>query len=471
MPHSHHSHSGQFCAHATCTLEEMVQQAISLKMDTFALTEHIPRDTADLYPEEVDAQKLVEIFDAYYPEALRLREKYASQITILIGFEGEWIRPSSHTIIKDLLSRYKFDFFVGSIHHTLTKPIDFDHDMYYEARTIAGGSDEDVFAAFFDEQYDMLKALTPPLVGHFDLIRLKSDDPERNWTTMPAVWEKIVRNLDFVASYGGILELNSSAIRKGMSEPYPKAEICKEFVKKGGRFALSDDSHATSQVGLNFSKVLSFVENTGIEEIHYFTPKTDNNPNAQSIQPRKCLLLVNKGKDPLVLPLLFQIDSGGKSVIPYKCYGCDKQPVFRPSALFSHFLEHINEAEDYTERLATEVLEEINAKDLTQKQKTTQSNLLRKQRLDFAGPEKIAQAKLKHEQAAQHEQYSIRTRILICSIHSPRPNSATPLAKNYTLSRCWMQRVFSKSRRPRGPPQYSSPPRSTIFAKIVYDCS
>ncbi|THY91613.1 histidinol phosphatase [Aureobasidium pullulans] len=224
MPHSHHSHSGQFCAHATCTLEEMVQQAISLKMDTFALTEHIPRDTADLYPEEVDAQKLIEIFDAYYPEALRLREKYASQITILIGFEGEWIRPSSHTIIKDLLSRYKFDFFVGSIHHTLTKPIDFDHDMYYEARTIAGGSDEDVFAAFFDEQYDMLKALTPPLVGHFDLIRLKSDNPERNWTTMPAVWEKIVRNLDFVASYGGILELNSSAIRKGMSEPYPKAE-------------------------------------------------------------------------------------------------------------------------------------------------------------------------------------------------------------------------------------------------------
>ncbi|THV96067.1 histidinol phosphatase [Aureobasidium pullulans] len=282
MPHSHHSHSGQFCAHATCTLEEMVQQAISLKMDTFALTEHIPRDTADLYPEEVDAQKLVEIFDAYYPEALRLREKYASHITILIGFEGEWIRPSSHTIIKDLLSRYKFDFFVGSIHHTLTKPIDFDHDMYYEARTIAGGSDEDVFAAFFDEQYDMLKALTPPLVGHFDLIRLKSDDPERNWTTMPAVWEKIVRNLDFVASYGGILELNSSAIRKGMSEPYPKAEICKEFVKNGGRFALSDDSHATSQVGLNFSKVLSFVENTGIEEIHYFTPKTDNSFDTSS---------------------------------------------------------------------------------------------------------------------------------------------------------------------------------------------
>ncbi|KEQ73647.1 histidinol-phosphatase [Aureobasidium namibiae CBS 147.97] len=284
MPHSHHSHSGQFCAHATCTLEEMVQQAISLHMDTLALTEHIPRDTADLYPEETDAKTLVDLFDAYYSEALRLREKYASQINVLIGFESEWIRPESHNIIKDLLSRYKFDLFMGSIHHTHTKPIDYDRDMYHEARQISGGSDEDVFAAFFDEQYDMLKTLTPPLVGHFDLIRLKSDDPERNWTTMPAVWEKIVRNLDFVASYGGILELNSSAIRKGMSEPYPKAEICKEFSKKGGRFALSDDSHATSQVGLNFSKVLAFIESTGIDQVYEFTSKTDNSFDTSSVK-------------------------------------------------------------------------------------------------------------------------------------------------------------------------------------------
>lgn len=195
-------------------------------MDTFALTEHMPRDTVDLYPEEDTAEELVRIFDAYYPEALRLREKYASQINILIGFECEWIRDSTLDLIKNLLQRYQFDLFVGSIHHVHTKPIDFDHEMYYEAREIAGGSDEDVFADFFDQQLDMLKALKPSIVGHFDLIRLKSDDPERKWASMPNVWQKIVRNLEFVAGYGGILELNSSAIRKGMSEPYPKAEIC-----------------------------------------------------------------------------------------------------------------------------------------------------------------------------------------------------------------------------------------------------
>lgn len=55
MPFSHHSHSGQFCGHAKDTLEEVVETAISKQMDLYALTEHMPRDDEDLYPEEVTA--------------------------------------------------------------------------------------------------------------------------------------------------------------------------------------------------------------------------------------------------------------------------------------------------------------------------------------------------------------------------------------------------------------------------------
>ena len=53
MPYSHHSHSGEFCGHATNTLEEVVKIAIERKMEVFALTEHMPREEDDLYPEEV----------------------------------------------------------------------------------------------------------------------------------------------------------------------------------------------------------------------------------------------------------------------------------------------------------------------------------------------------------------------------------------------------------------------------------
>ncbi|KAJ9267621.1 hypothetical protein DTO212C5_5860 [Paecilomyces variotii] len=232
MPFSHHSHSGQFCpGHAKNSLEEVIQTAIAQKMEVFCLTEHMPRHEADLYPEEVEAhlteEEMVVNEAAYFKEASRLREKYASQIKILIGFEIDWIRSESYTLIEKSLSTFPFEFFVGSVHHVHTIPIDYDIPMYEKARDIAGGSDEKLFEAYFDAQFDMLKRLKPPVVGHFDLIRLKSEDPERSFTQWPGVWRKILRNLDFIAEYGGLLELNSAALRKGMSEPYPKAEICK----------------------------------------------------------------------------------------------------------------------------------------------------------------------------------------------------------------------------------------------------
>lgn len=229
MPYSHHSHSGQFCGHAQNTLEEVIQTAISKGFQTFALTEHIPRAYEDFYPEEADSHteaSLSKLFEDFLLEAHRLRDVYSSQIQILIGFETEFIRPSSLKIIQDILQRHTFDFFMGSVHHTHTIPIDFDRAMYEQARTVAGGTDEKLFADYFDAQYKMLMSLQPPVVGHFDLIRLLSDHRDDEFKNMANVWDKIQRNLEYIASYGGLLELNSSGLRKGLAEPYPCRSIC-----------------------------------------------------------------------------------------------------------------------------------------------------------------------------------------------------------------------------------------------------
>ncbi len=65
MPFSHHSHSGQFCGHAENTLEEVVQTAVSKQMYLYALTEHMPREEEDLYPEEVTALSALNSSGAY----------------------------------------------------------------------------------------------------------------------------------------------------------------------------------------------------------------------------------------------------------------------------------------------------------------------------------------------------------------------------------------------------------------------
>jgi histidinol-phosphatase (PHP family) len=232
MPFSHHSHSGEFCpGHARNTLEEMVQTAISKGLEVFALTEHMPRHDEDRYPEEIelglDYKQSQVSHSAYFEEAVRLREKYKDQVKILIGFESEWIRPESLNLIQLSLQCKAVDFFVGSIHHVHTKPIDFDQASYNSARDIAGGTDRELFGDYFDAQLAMLQATKPPVVGHFDLIRLLSDDPHRSFQQWRDVWGRIQRNLNFIISYGGLLEINFASFRKGMTEPYPKDEVAK----------------------------------------------------------------------------------------------------------------------------------------------------------------------------------------------------------------------------------------------------
>jgi len=118
------------------------------------------------------------------------------------------------------------DFFIGSVHHVHEIPIDYDRAMYAEAREAAGGTDERLFEDYFDAQFEMLTALEPRVVGHFDLIRLFSEEPDGELRGMKGVWGRVVRNLELIVEQGGLLEINSSALRKGLREPYPGRSIC-----------------------------------------------------------------------------------------------------------------------------------------------------------------------------------------------------------------------------------------------------
>lgn len=184
--------------------------------------------------------------EAYLREAQRLQTLYAPQISLLIGFEGEWLRPGYKTLITELAAHPLIDYFIGSLHHVNGVPIDYDKEYY--ARAVASAQphtngactngaatdaehgsvngdiaarEEKTYERYYDQQYEMLVALRPRVVGHFDLVRLMSSDPARDVRSWCGVWERIKRNLAFIASYGGWLECNSSALRKGLAEPYP----------------------------------------------------------------------------------------------------------------------------------------------------------------------------------------------------------------------------------------------------------
>ncbi|RMZ76631.1 hypothetical protein DV738_g4842, partial [Chaetothyriales sp. CBS 135597] len=256
----------------------------------------MPRHDEDQYPEEVEAGfNLTWHFGneaAYIQEALRLRDKYKSEIELPLGFECDWIRPESRTLIERSISTHPYDYFIGSVHHVHTVPIDYDAAMYADAKQKAGGTEQRLFEDYFDAQLDMLQATRPPVVGHFDLIRLKSANPDGSFKGMTGVWERVIRNLKFVASYGGIIELNTAALRKGMKEPYPNSEICQAGLAEGLRFCLSDDSHGVSQVAYGYTEALQFLQGCGIRSLSYLTHGAED--NSEIIDSRFPRLLVSE---------------------------------------------------------------------------------------------------------------------------------------------------------------------------------
>lgn len=267
--HSHHSHSGQYCTHAVGQLEECIQEAIRQNFTLFCLTEHIPRyRVEDLYPGESQTPVgLVEMFAGYHAHARHLQEKYATQITIHVGLESEFIRDVDLLILELLIAKYPIDFMVGSVHHVHGVPIDFDKAKWLDARATCT-DDESFYGTYFDHQLQVLQKFQPLVVGHFDVILLFAPE-ETDLLSFDSVREKIKRNISLVAQYGGMFELNSAAFRKGWKTAYPKPNILQLMVAAGGKFCLSDDSHGPLQVGLNYHRVLQYITEQGLSGLSH----------------------------------------------------------------------------------------------------------------------------------------------------------------------------------------------------------
>jgi HisJ family histidinol phosphate phosphatase len=158
--------------------------------------------------------------------------------------------------------------------------------MYATAVAACGGTEEALWEVYLDEQFAMLQGVRPRVVGHFDLPRLfgtsvrrfvtvaggDGDGEEegkeiRRLTEWKGVWERVVRNLEFVRGYGGWLECNTSALRKGLAEAYPSREIAEAWVSMGGKFTFSDDSHGIAQVATNYHRGLDYMEVLGVREL------------------------------------------------------------------------------------------------------------------------------------------------------------------------------------------------------------
>ena len=269
----HGGHSGQLCHHAKDSLEAIVQAYIDHGFTWVAITEHMPpAEDAWRYPDEaasgLSAAHLQQQFRDYFAECRRLREKYRDRIELFCCFETETY-PGSSAVVRDLLAATKPDYIVGSVHHVGGIGIDYSRELYAEATAQAGGLVQ-LYCAYFDAQYAMLVELEPAVVGHFDLIRIFDPDYV-NTLRHPAVWQRIERNLDFVAQKGLILDFNMRGFDK-TAEQYPSRPVLEEALRRGVYVVPGDDSHGVTSVARNYDRGVAVLSELG-HDLQWQRPK------------------------------------------------------------------------------------------------------------------------------------------------------------------------------------------------------
>lgn len=263
----HGGHSGQFCHHATDSLEEIIQLYIEKQFPWVGITEHSPAiSDALLYPDQRAAgltpDFLFDRFADYMRECRRLQQKYRAEIRIFAAMEIETY-SGYEAFIPSLINRFQPDYIVGSVHFVNDMGFDYSQEQYDKTVVAAGGIDQ-LYCSYFDVQYEMIKLLQPAVIGHFDLIRI-FDPGYKQRLLQPEIMARIKRNLQLIRELDLIMDFNLRSLLKGADEPYISRVILEMAVAMGIAVVPGDDSHGLASVGANMDKAIALLRELGCD--------------------------------------------------------------------------------------------------------------------------------------------------------------------------------------------------------------
>jgi len=270
----HGGHSGQFCHHATDSLEEIILAYIAQQFPWVGITEHAPAiSEALLYPDQRAANLTPEFqfnrFTSYMQECRRLQQKYSEKIKIFAAMEIETY-SGYEEFVPFLLKTFQPDYIVGSVHFVDDMGFDYSQEQYDKTVAAAGGI-VPLYCKYFDLQHAMIKLLKPSVVGHFDLIRI-FDPGYKKRLMEPEIMARIKRNLQLIAELDLIMDFNLRSLLKGADEPYISRRVLEMALQMGITVVPGDDSHGLSSVGANMDKGVTLLAELGCDT-HWRQPK------------------------------------------------------------------------------------------------------------------------------------------------------------------------------------------------------
>lgn len=262
----YHLHSS-FSADSDTPMEEMIKQGIKAGLTHMCFTEHndfdypvsesSPAGFWDLNP------------DAYLYDFLKLREKYAGQITLCFGVELG-VQPHLSRRNAAFSKEHDYDFIIASSHICNGK--DPYWSSFYEGRL-----QEEAYLEYFESIPENLKVYSNfDVYGHLDyVVRYgPAKDKGYSYEAYRDIFDRILKQL--VSMEKGI-EINTAGLAKGMCEPNPCIGVLKRYRELGGEIITTgSDAHHPAQIAYAFDRASNILKDCGFR---YYTTFEKRSPS------------------------------------------------------------------------------------------------------------------------------------------------------------------------------------------------
>ena len=253
VSHDFHLHSS-FSADSDADPVSMIEHALSLGLKGICFTEHLDLDCPPEGPDfSLD-------FDAYFSALLQYKEQYRDRLQIGIGLEFGMQQPHSDHF-HSLISRYPFDFIIGSLHFIHGK------DPYYPS-FFDGVTEEEAYRDYFQELYRLLPLYSGiQTLGHLDYIVRYGPNQNQNYSYAQYA-DVIDPILTYLIQHEICLEVNTAGLKYGLGATNPSLDVLKRYRSLGGsRITIGSDAHAPEHIAYDFSSISALLSEAGFN--HY----------------------------------------------------------------------------------------------------------------------------------------------------------------------------------------------------------
>lgn len=247
MISDYHVHSS-FSPDAVAGMESMVRAAISMGLEEILFTEHYEFFSTG---EPTKAFSGPYYLERIIVEAERLKKKYAGVIRIGCGLEiGQWQYAFKN--ISVILDSYDWDFILASYHKV--NDIDLKMHDYRKENTDA------LLHIYLSGLLEISQHCNFDSLAHIDLIRRYAymQGVDVRIEKEEAMVRRILRT---IVQRGRMLEVNTSAYRQGLNEPFPSRTILEWYQQEGGRLVtLGSDAHCENDIARDFDRASALIE-------------------------------------------------------------------------------------------------------------------------------------------------------------------------------------------------------------------